>query len=334
MKGTWRTRKRRHAMKIRTLVGLGALALASITALTAVASATVPGKNGQIVFRMALGHPARLAIVNADGTGERTLPHPKGVDDGNPDWSPDGSTIAFHRCVVKGVGGCAIFTIRPEGTGLKRLGPRGDDRALPAWAPNGKAIAFSRGWGPVQDDWIKFNELFVMNASGTGLRQITRFNASKPFSTFVGGSSWSPDGKQLVFEMGTSPRGEPANSRALFVVNADGSDLRQLTPWSLNAGDKPDWSPDGERILFKAPAKRQHGNLYTINPDGSGLKQLTRYPASMPLFSGSFSPDGTRITFSRGPGYPGIFVMRADGTGVRQITRGGWHNVPDWGPAR
>jgi TolB protein len=297
------------------------------------AHATVPGKNGKIVFRVALGNPARLAIVNADGTGERRLTRTKYVNDGNPDWSPDGSKIAFERCAVKGAGGCAIFAIRPAGSGLKRLGPRGDDRARPAWAPNGNAIAYSRGWGPVQSGWIKFNELFVMNASGTGSRQLTRFNASKPFSTFVGGSSWSPDGKQLVFEAGTSPRGEPANSRALFVVNADGSDLRQLTPWSLDAGGRPDWSPDGELILFKAPAKGQHGNLYTINADGSGLKQLTRYPAPKAVFSGSFSPDGKWITFSRFAG-PAIFVMRADGTGVRQITRGGWHNAPDWGPAR
>ena len=163
----------------------------------------------------------------------------------------------------KGRAAARSLRIRPDGTGLKRLGPAGDDRGLPAWSPDGKAIAFSRGWGPVQNDWIKFNELFVMNASGTGSRQLTRFNATKPFSTFVGGSSWSPDGKRLVFEAGTSPRGEPANSRALFVVNADGSDLRQLTPWGLDAGDRPDWSPDGELILFKAPAKGQHGNLYT-----------------------------------------------------------------------
>ena len=66
------------------------------------AHATVPGKNGTIVFRVALGDPARLAIVNADGTGYRMLPRVKGVDDGHPDWSPDGSRIAFHRCVLKG----------------------------------------------------------------------------------------------------------------------------------------------------------------------------------------------------------------------------------------
>ena len=107
-----------------------ALATVVLTAVVAgvgavLAHATVPGKNGRIVFRAALGNTAHLAIVNTDGTGERRLTHTKGVDDGHPDWSPDGSTIAFNRCAVKGTGGRAIFRIRPDGTGLKRLGPPG-----------------------------------------------------------------------------------------------------------------------------------------------------------------------------------------------------------------
>ena len=333
MKSTWHDEERSRLVPLRTFLGLGAACLAAVGVVGAAAvraHATVPDTNGKIVFRMALGHPARLAVVNADGTGLRKLPHPPGVNDAHPDWSPDGSRIAFSRCRQR----CAIFVIRPTGTGLRRIGPSGDDRAIPAWSPNGRTIAFSRGWGPVVRDWIRFNELFLMNGNGTGLRQLTRFNASRPHSTSVGGSAWSPDGSRLVFEAATSPRGEPANSLALFVVNADGSGLRRLTPWSLNAGDRPDWSPDGELILFKAPAKGQHGNLYTIEPDGSGLKQLTHDPAPRAVFSGSFSPEGKWITFSRGPGYPGIHVMRADGTGVRRITRGGWHNNPDWGPAR
>jgi TolB protein len=321
-------------MSRRLTLGAAVFAVAAIAGIGAVlAHATVPGRNGKIVFRVALGKPSRLAIVNADGSGERRLTTTKGVSDGNPDWSSDGSKIAFGRCPTKG-GTCGIYTIRPNGTGLKRLGPRGDDRALPAWSPNGRAIAYSRGWGPVRGNWIKFNELYVMNASGKAARQLTRFNAAKPFSTFVGGSSWSPNGKQIVFEMGTAPSGRPANSRAIFVVNVDGSGLRQLTPWSLAAGERPDWSPKGDLILFKAPAKGQHGNLYTISPDGSGLEKLTDYSPPTPVFAGSFSPDGKWITFSRGPGYPRVAVMRADGTGVRQVTSGGWHNTPDWGPAR
>ena len=80
--------------------------------------------------------------------------------------------------------------------------------------------------------------------------------------------AWSPDGKQLVFGVETTDRGA-GEQPALFVVNSDGSGLRQLTPWSLDAGDRADWSPDGTLILFRAPAKNNRGNLYTIHPDGS-----------------------------------------------------------------
>lgn len=133
-----------------------------------------------------------------------------------------------------------------------------------------------------------------------------------------------------------SPSGEPANGRALFVINADGSEQRQLTPWSLNAGQgRLDWSPDGKLILFRVGgSKRQHGDVYTVHPDGSGLKQLTRYPAPKVVELGSFSPDGKRITFERfssTSAYPAIFVMRSDGTGVRQVTSTDINFSPDWG---
>ena len=307
-----------------------AVALITLAGVPAVlAHATVPGRNGPIVFRKALGEPGRLAIVNADGSGYGMLPRAKGVNDGNPDWSRDGSTIAFERCPLRG-GVCAILSIRPSGTGLKRLGPAGDDRGHPAWAPSGKEIAYVRGWGGVQNGQIKFTDIYVMKASGAGARRVTRVTAAKPFSANVVHPAWSPDGKQLVFSVETTPTGEPANGLALFVVNADGSGLRQLTPWSLDAGERPDWSPDGKLILFRAPAKNNRGNLYTINPDGSGLKQLTHYPGNV-VDTGSFSPDGKWITFAKSAN---VYVMRADGTGARQITHGISAWAPDWGPAR
>lgn len=317
-----------NAWRPSRLFALGAIVLVSVGADVVRAHATVPGENGQIVFRKALGHPGRLAVVSADGTGYRRLPRARGVNDGNPDWSRDGSTIVFDRCPLK-AGTCAVYTTRPDGTGLKRLGPAGDDRAHPAWAPSGKEVAYARGWGGVRNGQIKFADIYMMNEGGTGARRVTRVTAAKPFSANVVHPAWSPEGKQLVFSVETTATGEPANSLALFVVNADGSGLRQLTPWSLNAGDRPDWSPDGKLILFRAPAKNDRGNLYTVNPDGSGLRQLTHYPANV-VATGSFSPDGEWITFAKSAN---VFVMRADGTGARQISHGISAWAPDWGPA-
>jgi Tol biopolymer transport system component len=156
--------------------------------------------------------------------------------------------------------------------------------------------------------------------------------AGKPFSGEAGRSAWSPDGKRLVFEFANSATGDPPHAHALFVVNADGSGLQQITPWGLNAGGRVDWSPDGKLILFRAPAKTDRGNVYTIAPDGSGLRQLTHYPAPTPVVStGSFSPDGKWVTFAKSAN---VWVMRLDGTGARQITRNVSAWSPDWGRTR
>jgi TolB protein len=312
------------------------LILVALTAAVAVASsqATAPGKNGLIVFEHP--PPGRLWVVAPDGSGLRKLTTTKGpqFDDDYPDWSRDGSKIAFQRCQQR----CAVWTINANGTGLKPFSC--GDCGMPAWSPNGKLIAFSRVWGGVQNDQIKYAEIFVMTASGTGKRQLTHVTTSKPFSTDVGHPAWSPNGKQLVFEVHNSKSGDPANARALFTINADGSGLHQLTPWELNGGGKLDWSPDGKLILFgsyDAPGHEEHGNLYTIHPDGTGLKRLTNYPAPKTVGAGSFSPDGKWIVFYRfsSTPYPDIFVMRSNGSGTRQVTHGqtGLGFAPDWGPA-
>lgn len=125
---------------------------------------------------------------------------------------------------------------------------------------------------------------------------------------------------------------------AVFVMNADGSNARRITPWALRAGDHPDWSPAGKRILFHS---NQDGpdaisaNIYTIRPDGTGLRQLTHARGgTVQHASSSFSPDGKWITFARrtGDSNADVFVMHANGTQVRNVTRSAiWDSAPDWG---
>jgi len=313
-------------MRKTLLAGLLPLGLAALLALPAYG--TAPGQNGQIVFSS--NAPRRLWVINPDGTKLRKLTSAR-ANDVNPDWSSDGSRIAFERC-DRSYSSCGVWSINAAGTGLKRL--NACDCGMPAWSPNGKQLAVTRGFGGIVDDKIKFAEIFVLNVGGGGLRQVTKVTSASPYSADVDHPGWAPDGKRLVFEVHNSSSGERANRRALFVINADGTDQRQLTPWSLNGSD-PDWSPDGKLILFRSvPGREQHGNLYTINADGSDVKQLTRYPAPTALFAGSFSPDGKWITYSRfTSGGPGVFVMRLNGTALRQVSKGLYDVDVDWGPA-
>jgi Tol biopolymer transport system component len=297
----------------------------------------MPGRNGQLIYAK---FPS-LWVMNVDGTGAHKLPWIKQSESINPDWSPDGRRIAFERCADN----CEIWIADADGTAARRLGPdclrKPDDacidRSTPSWSPDGKRIAFGDGSVEERDGQLKTTEIAVMNADGSGVHRVTSLTADKPYMMDVNKPVWSPDGKRLVFEVKNLADADPPNRRALFIVNVDGSGLRQLTDWSLNGGDHADWSPDGTRILFRAVSTReQHsGNLYTINPDGSGLHRLTNYPPPKTVGLGSYSPDGKWIVLSRfteGP-YPGIYVMRADGSGLRRVGDETRLYSPDWGPA-
>ena len=120
------------------------------------------------------------------------------------------------------------------------------------------------------------------------------------------------------------------------MVRADGSHQRRVTPWALDGGDDPDWSPDGKlHPLPDARGRRSDSPRSPPSaPDGSRLRTLTHFKPGTTVLSHSFSPDGKWIVFAKSGlgGEPDLFVMRADGSGIRPITRTAiWDSAPDWG---
>lgn len=320
---------------------LGLISLPLLGVVAATALATPPADNGSIAFRRYLG-PDRtkgtIYTVQPDGTGERrVVSPPRGYSDDFPDFAPDGSFIAFERCGET----CRIFTVRPDGSRLRQVGPgcrggrlppRCSDIFYPAISPDGRRIAFGHAFGRIRNDQIDHVGIYVMRRDGSRVRRVSlpRKRAAED-----GEPQWSPDGRQIVFTR-FNFTARPRNRQALFVVNADGSGRRRITAWSLRAGDGPDWSPDGSRILFRAPADQDflNSNFFTIRPDGTDLQQVTSFPNTTNLYSASFSPDGTRIVFGREgtAGQADVFTMSVDGSGVTPLTRTRrWDSAPDWG---
>jgi Tol biopolymer transport system component len=301
------------------------------------AVATPPGVNGDIAFRRYLG-PDRtkgaIFMAARDGTGERQLTTPPGkAGDDYPDVAPDGSFVAFQRC---GRRGCGIYTVRPDGSGIKRVDRRCTsrkcpDNSYPAVSPDGRQIAFVRMFEQAGSNHVG---IYRMRIDGSHVRRVT---LPRNLTVEDGDPQWSPDGEQIVLVRHRFTK-HSGDRQAVFVVDADGTGLRRITPFGLRAGDGPDWSPDGSQILFRSPETEDFldSDIWTMHPDGTGLRQVTHAGPTTKVYSASFSPDGTAITV----GMTGIddqadvYTIGIDGTGLSPLTRTGtWDSAPDWGAA-
>jgi Periplasmic component of the Tol biopolymer transport system len=167
-------------------------------------------------------------------------------------------------------------------------------------------------------------------ATGTVLSRVT----ANPFGWYDEQPQWSPDGDLIVF---TRVRKINAGTEvtALFLVRPDGTDLKQLTQWGMNAAS-PDWSPDGTKIAFKGkndpPAP---DSIWTIHPDGSGLRALVKATGQVDFFEPKWSPDGTRLIVAArllSSQSASLWTLDADGSNLTKIaTITGRIRFPDWG---
>jgi len=160
-------------------------------------------------------------------------------------------------------------------------------------------------------DW----EVFVMNADGTGVTQLTDND------DWDSDPDWSPDGNKIAFNSDRD-----GGAVEIFVMNADGTGVQQLT--DNDDGDwVPVWSPDGNKIAFNSGRDGDH-EIYVMNADGTEVQQLTDNDDSD--WDPVWSPDGNKIVFSSNrDGDYEIFVMHADGSNVVSLGQQG--HPTSWG---
>ncbi len=219
--------------------------------------------------------------------------------------------IAFHRGATFN-GDFEIYVMDADGNNVTQITHNNVNEFDPIWSPNGQQLAFGRCQATC--------DVVVINADGSGEKVL--INDGFP-------GAWSPDGRRIAFGSSRDGDGE------VFIMNADGSKVTQVTHNDF-ANDFPTaWSPDGRRILFQSD-RDGDTDLYTMNVDGSRVTQLTDNPASDEGDRAGWSPDGKQIVFSsrRDGDDLDIFVMNADGTRVRQLTQNDFieDDDPVWSP--
>ena len=244
------------------------------------------------------------------------------------------------------VGYFDVFAAAPDGSNLRNVtNSASRDDHDPVWSADGSQLAF---WS------IPY--VATINADGSGQSELR----------WGGEPSFSPDGSRIAYS--TTARFFPESNQEIFIMNRDGSDVRNLTnePLGPEWGHDyaPAWSPDGTQVAFSRILGSATG-IYAIGADGTGLTQLVSGPAAHPdwapdgnaivfdafgdiyqvdatglvqLTSSAaddkypvFSPDGTKIAFQRatGSGYD-VMIMNADGTGEHLGIANA--RAPDWQP--
>ena len=218
---------------------------------------------------------------------------------------------------TRGDGFRQVIVMRPDGSRSEQLTNDAGAYSAPAVSPDGQWIAVAGG-GPFLSAGI-----YLFDRFGKGRAKLV------DISPFGGSPTWSPDGARIAFRnILPGPYGDYGR---IFVINRDGTGLRQLSPevaaTDYRYDDAPSWSPDGKRVVFS-----RDWVLYLINPDGTGLDS-TGVNGQHP----SWSPDGTQIAYSGIGAAPdnGLFVTDMS-FGRRSLTTPGagvesdrW---PRWSP--
>jgi TolB protein len=250
-----------------------------------------------------------IFIVDADGRRAHQLTFSKTLNL-SPAWSPGADRIAYSTHLGLN---WPLATININTGQSQSISNWGGQNLSPSWCPvNPDLIAFSSN----RDG---NNEIYVSRANGTGVRRLTN-------SPGIDVSpSWSPDGSKIAF---TSDRtGLPA----VYIMESDGSDQHRLTTLSNTYEDSPSWSPRGDRIAFVIRTGNIGADIATVSPSGEDVVMLTMGEGANE--DPKWSPDGLRIVFTSSRlGEKSIFLMKWDGTGVRQFTKDGYSYSPSWAP--
>jgi hypothetical protein len=255
--------------------------------------AAVSGRIAYTVYDPA-GRTQNIYVINADGTGAQQI-----ISQGMaPSWAPDGRVV--YHSIRSDLLGLAIYY--PDGSTKrpKQYEVLHEDE-MPSWSPDASQLTFAFGSNAGGDKpW----RIVVMNADGTGRYDLAGFNGRNPawgpsnqiafrrvyaqeglYLVGPGGGvprllanvgndtapAWSPDGSRVAFMVDKDSKGD----WDIYVVNADGSGLTNVTKSPGVVDVLPTWLPGSKYLAYRSNSGGVWG-LWTMKADGTGASRIAQ----------------------------------------------------------
>jgi dipeptidyl aminopeptidase/acylaminoacyl peptidase len=290
-----------------------------------------------------------LMIAKPDGSDVSALVSPEGTNSPLPGtgnevtWSPDGKQIAYISSTpddraAEASGDPMVITrylYKPDaGEGMTRFNDNqrlhifvvdiatkqtrqltkgNTDEHSIDWSPDGKEILYLTNPEPNQDEFFNYDVYALKVADNTSRRiTTTEFIEYDPL--------WSPDAKRILFRgtrRGLTDRETTMEDTHVWVMNADGSDRREIGAVIDNRQGTPKWAPDGNSVYFTVQ-ERGSNNLVRLPISGGKPEYVVKEPGFVAAFS--IGKDGTIAYSFAGPRHPTEMFLKTGSGAPRRLT--------------
>jgi TolB protein len=261
------------------------------------------------VYIEGFGTAAEIVVVDANGANRRQLTS-NGYYDGEPDWSPDGTRIAFDSSPTDNRD---IYTMNGSGGDVRRITTDPMAERHPDWSLDGSLIVYEGG-PEVSSD------IFVISADGSNPQQLTYTDSGDRAPQF------SPNGTQIAFM--TDRRGK----WEIAIMEYPSGDVVQIYDCPAADCRFPTWSPNGARLVFNTlDGSGNVAEIWVLDvASGASSAVITGQDKGRP----AYSRDGQFLFFNATTeGNVDLFRLNLSTTLVERLTISATNEyAPDWGP--
>jgi len=233
-----------------------------VTTTPANESAPVWTADGRLVFATWADNKSTVFAASASNPTPTVI----GTSTGRqPSISPDGKKLLYSKGQYPAM---QLAESAVDGSNERELTKTPSAQFNAVYSPDQRQIAFARS------DSTRQLQIWVMNADGSGERQLTQF---KPEDGSPQWPAWSPDGARLAIQSGRYNRQAPTENTAhIWVIDVKSGAVTRLNSHEKPYLDEtPSWFPDGKRIAFQSDRSGRM-EIWVMNDDGSGAVQITR----------------------------------------------------------